>query len=105
MAPQRDWWRRFEITSTSNPVVEHETLLSFVTTASPRGLTRDGGSPVRTMKLLFAILDEAEDREFAGRIRKHLKKHGITKDSVEVAAAKELRKKRGRPPAGKKVLR
>src|SRR4051794_28904637 len=53
--PQRDWWRRFEITSTSNPVVEHATLMSFITTASPRGLTRSGGSPVRTLELLFAI--------------------------------------------------
>jgi hypothetical protein len=95
--PQHDWWRRFEIISVTNPVVEHETLLSFITTSSLRGLTRSGGNPVRTLELLFAILDEAEDEELAGRIRRHLKKHGITRDSVEVAAAKDLRKKRGRP--------
>jgi hypothetical protein len=100
--PQRDWWRRFEIISVSNPVVEHDTLLSFITTESPRGLTRSGGNPVRTLELLFAILDEAEDRELAGKIRRHLRKHGITKDSVEVAAAKGLRAKRGRPPGGEK---
>jgi hypothetical protein len=29
---QRDGWRRFAITSTSNPIVEHATLLSFLTT-------------------------------------------------------------------------
>jgi hypothetical protein len=40
------------------------------------------------MELLFAILDEAEDKELAGRIRRYLRKHGITHDSVEVAAAK-----------------
>jgi hypothetical protein len=45
--PQRDWWRRFEITSVTNPVVEHETLMSFLATASPRGLTCAAGSPVR----------------------------------------------------------
>jgi hypothetical protein len=67
--PQRDWWRRFEITSTTNPVVEHPTLLSFLTTESPRGLTRSRGNPVRTLELLFALLDEAENRELAGRIR------------------------------------
>jgi hypothetical protein len=88
--PQRDWWRRFEIISGTNPVVEHETLLSFIAAESPRGLTRSGGNPVRTLELLFAILDEAEDKELAGRIRRHLKKHGITRDSVEVAAARPL---------------
>jgi hypothetical protein len=93
--PQQDWWRRFEIISVSNPVVEHETLLSFLTTESPRGLTRSGGNPVRTLELLFAVLDEAEDKELAGRIRRHLRKHGITRDSVEVAAAKPRPK--GRP--------
>jgi hypothetical protein len=60
-------------------------------------LAREGGNPVRTLELLFAVLDEAEDRELAARIRRHLRKHGVTKDSVEVAAAKDLRKKRGRP--------
>jgi hypothetical protein len=95
--PQRDWWRRFEIISTSNPVVEHETLLSFLTTESPRGLTRSGGNSVRTLELLFAVLDEAEDRELAGRIRRHLRAHGITKDRVEVAAAKPARPGAGRP--------
>jgi hypothetical protein len=100
--PQRDWWRRFEITSVTNPVVKHATLMSFLTTPSPRGLTRDRGSPVRTLELLFAILDEAEDRELAGRIRRHLKEHGITKDSIEVAAAKTLRARNGRPPGSEK---
>jgi hypothetical protein len=95
--PQRDWWRRFEIASTSNPVVEHPSLMSFLTTESPRGLTRSGGSPVRTLELLVAILDEAEDKELAGRIRRHLRKHGITKDSVEVAAAKPAGAGAGRP--------
>jgi hypothetical protein len=98
--PQHDWWRRFEIISVTNPVVEHETLLSFITTSSLRGLTRSGGNPVRTLELLFAILDEAEDKELAGRIRRHLKKHGITRDSVEVAAAKPARQIRGRPKKG-----
>jgi hypothetical protein len=89
--PQRDGWRRFEIASTSNPVVdEHATLMSFITTPSPRGLTRSGGSPVRILELLFAILDEAEHRELADRIRKHLKANGVTRDSVEVKAAKPL---------------
>jgi hypothetical protein len=83
--PQQDWWRRFEITSTSNPVVEHATLLSFLTTESPRGLTRSGGSPVRTLELLFALLDKAKDRELAGEIRKHLRANGITRDSVRRA--------------------
>jgi hypothetical protein len=55
---------------------------------------------VRTLELLFAILDEAEDKELAGRIRRHLKKHGITRDSVEVAAAKPARQIRGRPKKG-----
>jgi hypothetical protein len=85
--PQRDWWRRFEIISTSNPVVEHETLLSFIAAESPRGLTRSGGNPVRTLELLFAVLDEAEDKELAAKIRRHLRKHGITRDSVEMKAA------------------
>jgi hypothetical protein len=95
--PQRDWWRRFEIISGTNPVVEHETLLSFIAAESPRGLTRSGGNPVRTLELLFAILDEAEDKELAGRIRRHLKKHGITRDSVEVAAARPAMP----PPGGR----
>jgi hypothetical protein len=94
----RPWWRRFEITSGRNPIVEHDTLLDFLTTESPRGLTRSSGNPVRTLELLFAILDEAEDQALAGRIRKHLKANGVTKDSVEVAAAKPARQKLGRPP-------
>jgi hypothetical protein len=94
---QRDWWCRFEITSTSNPVVEHDMLMSFLATESPRGLTRAFGSPVRTLELLFAILDEAEDRELANAIRKHLKVHGITRDSVEVAAARPAMP----PPGGR----
>jgi hypothetical protein len=53
-------------------------------------LTRSGGNPVRTLELLFAVLDEAEDKELAGRIRRHLRAHGITRDSVEVAAARPL---------------
>jgi hypothetical protein len=85
---QRDWWRRFEITSGSNPVVEHETLLGFLTAESPRGLTRFRGNPVRTLELLFALLDEAEDRALAGQIRAHLEAGGVTRDSVEQAAAK-----------------
>jgi hypothetical protein len=64
-------------------------------------LTRSGGNPVRTLELLFAVLDEAEDKELASRIRKHLKAHGITKDSVEVAAAKPARAAPGgRPQKG-----
>jgi hypothetical protein len=91
-------------------VVEHDTLLSFLTTESPRGLTRSGGSPVRTLELLFAILDEAEDRELAGRIREHLKEHGITRASVEVAAAPKLPdpsigKGKAGPGRGKKTVR
>jgi hypothetical protein len=60
-------------------------------------LAREGGDPARTLELLFAVLDEAEDKELAGRIRRHLRAHGITKDSVEVAAAKPARAKAGRP--------
>jgi hypothetical protein len=77
-------------------------------TLAEMGITYDQSAAYQEMASVEedVILDAiaaagGEGRELAARIRRHLRKHGITRDSVEVAAAKPRRV--GRPPgdAGK----
>jgi hypothetical protein len=58
------------------------------------------GNPTRTLELLFAILDEAEDQGLADAVRERLEQSGVTRDAVVQVGAKPPRATVGRPRKG-----